>query len=1257
MDRSHDVRHLEAYLPRQLIDRPGPPRAEWWDGEGSLAFADISGFTRLSEKLARRGKIGAEELALALSDVFEALLDAPRDGGDLLKFGGDALLLFYQGNDHALRAAHAADEIRRALARVGGLDTAVGRVRLRMSIGIASGPVSFHVVGTDHLELLVLGPTASTTTAMESAADAGEILVSRTTADLLPARWMRGAKGDGVLLGRPGELAPLPLRTNLGRDSLETYLPRRLRPLIMAGRAEREHRLATIGFVHIGGVDALLASEGPAAVFDRLQQTAVIIEAVTTEHDVTIIGTDLAPDGAKYILATGVPESGEEDDARLLVTARKIIEQVDALPIRIGLNRGRVFAGDVGAPFRHVYTIMGDPVNLAARVMGRAGWGQVLAHADVVRHGNDRVRTTPVAPFLVKGKTQLVEAATVDELDTGRSSRDDRRVNRLGLPLVGRVDEMALLLSAADDALAGRGRTVELVGDAGIGKSRLVAELRAARPGLPVLTIEGDPYRTTVPYGGLRDLVRAAIGCARTSEPGAVGDALINFVRVRAPDLEPWLPLLAPMIGANVPRSDEADDLVGRFREERSQSAMAELLGTAFAGPHLVHVDNVQWLDDGAREVLSVAGRWTGTQPWLVVTTRREDGPPLSDRATRLLVGPLDEREATQLVHLAEPAPAAAGVLDDLLELGAGNPQFLIELVHEPAAVAGQGATSIEEVVTARLDRLPADDRRTLRNASVLGVDFAMDLLELMPGSPNVQDPSLWQRLDTFVATSGGAGRFRTRSYRDAAYEGMPYARRRVLHALAADALATRQDTPLAVLSSHWTAAEQWERAWITSLAAARDAAATAAPDDAATLYQRALLAARKLGTIEPGDLANVHEELGDAADLAGRSKEAERAYADAQAASTEPRRAALLKIKAATVIEHDGRYVLAARRATAAVKAGDALDAPDRAAVRARGLALLAGLRLRQGRLPDTVSLARAALVDAELANDRPSLGRAWFLLDAALTDLGDPAAAETHDRALPVFEELGDLIGQANTLNNLGINAYYEGHWGEALELYERSRALRLRAGDVLGGAIAANNIGELLSDAGQFDRAEVSFDAALRTFRTRDYAAGIAYALSNLGRLRRRTGRTDEASALLEEADRRFATIGAEGSRTDVRARMCEVLLDQGRPTDAFDQATRAIPLASTSGNQALVALLHRLRGDAHAATHDATNARREYEHSLDVARQAGATVEQADALEALAALDDAPFEDERREAARRLIAALGITPITAPASPPS
>jgi class 3 adenylate cyclase/tetratricopeptide (TPR) repeat protein len=1257
VDRSQDVRHLEAYLPRLLVDRPGPPRAGWWDAEGSLAFADISGFTRLSEKLARRGKIGAEELALTLSDVFEALLDAPRDGGDLLKFGGDALLLFYQGDDHALRATHAADQIRRALARVGGLDTAVGRVRLRMSIGVASGPVSFHVVGTDHLELLVLGPTASTTTAMESAADAGEVLVARTTAELLPARWLGSPKDDGVLLGHPGELAPLPITIGRDRDDLETYLPRLLRPLIMAGRAEREHRLATIGFLHIGGIDALLATDGPAAVFVRLQQTAAVIEAVTTEHRVTIIGTDLAPDGAKYILATGVPDSADEDDARLLVTARTIVDQVGALPIRIGLNRGRVFAGDIGAPFRHVYTVMGDPVNLAARVMGRAGWGQVLAHADVVRHGNDRVRTTAVTPFSVKGKTQLVEAATVDELDTGRVGADHGGASRLRLPLVGRVEEMAILTEAADDALSGRGRTVELVGDAGIGKSRLVHELHAARPALPLLAIEGDPYRTSVPYGGLRGIVRAVIGATDALRPEAVGEVLTDFVRRRAPALEVWLPLLASMIGAAVPRTGESDDLVGRFREERSQSAMAELLGSAFAGPHLVHIENVQWLDDGTREVLAVAGRWVGNQPWLVVTTSRDDGPSLSDRTTRVLLGPLGERDATHLVHLAEPAPAAAGVLDDLLELGAGNPQFLIELVHEPAAIGGHGATSIEAVVTARLDRLHPDERRILRNASVLGVDFAIELLELLPGSQAVRDPVLWQRLDTFVATRADAGRFRTRSYRDAAYEGLPYASRRVLHAVAAEALAGRSDTPLAVLSFHWTAAEQWEQSWLTSLAAARDAAATPAPDDAATLYQRALLAARKLGTIPTADLARVHEELGDAADLAGRSKEAERAYADAQAASDDPRRAALLKIKAATVTEHDGRYVLAARRATAAVKAADSLDALDRAAVRARGLALLAGLRLRQGRLPDTVALARAALVDAELAHDRPSTGRAWFLLDAALTDLGDPAAAGTHDRALPVFEEIGDLIGQANTLNNLGINAYYEGHWGEALELYERSRTLRLRAGDVLGGAVAANNIGELLSDAGQFERAEAAFDAALRTFRTRDYASGIAYALSNLGRLRRRMGRPDDARVLLEEADRRFAVIGAEGSRTDVRARLCEVLLDQDRPTEAFDQATRAIPLASTSGNQALVALLHRLRGDALAATNDRATARHEYEHSLAVARKAGATVEEADALLALAALDDAPFEDERRDAARRLITALGVAAVTAPASPPT
>src|SRR5689334_18384023 len=193
---------LTAYLPRMAAEwELDTPNSRWRELDATCCFVDISGFTALSERLARRGRIGAEELTEVLNHVFGRMLDiAYAKGGSLLKFGGDALLLLFSNDDHAVLAAQAAVAMRAALREARTLPTSVGRLNLRMSTGIHSGTFHYFRVGESHRELIVAGPAASTTTRMEAVADAGEIVVSEATAARLPARACGESKGDGRLL-------------------------------------------------------------------------------------------------------------------------------------------------------------------------------------------------------------------------------------------------------------------------------------------------------------------------------------------------------------------------------------------------------------------------------------------------------------------------------------------------------------------------------------------------------------------------------------------------------------------------------------------------------------------------------------------------------------------------------------------------------------------------------------------------------------------------------------------------------------------------------------------------------------------------------------------------------------------------------------------------------------------------------------------------------------------------------------------------
>ncbi|RPI07574.1 MAG: adenylate/guanylate cyclase domain-containing protein, partial [Actinobacteria bacterium] len=193
---------LTRFVPRVVLewDLDAPGR-KWQDVEGSLVFLDISGFTNLSERLARRGRIGTEELTEVLATVFGSMLDLSyARGGGLLKFGGDALLLLFLGDDHARQACAAAVEMRAALREATKIPTSVGRVNLRMSVGVHSGTLHLFRVGRSHHELVIAGEGADLTARMELLAGPGQVVVSKGTKLRLPTNATREMNDGGWLL-------------------------------------------------------------------------------------------------------------------------------------------------------------------------------------------------------------------------------------------------------------------------------------------------------------------------------------------------------------------------------------------------------------------------------------------------------------------------------------------------------------------------------------------------------------------------------------------------------------------------------------------------------------------------------------------------------------------------------------------------------------------------------------------------------------------------------------------------------------------------------------------------------------------------------------------------------------------------------------------------------------------------------------------------------------------------------------------------
>ena len=372
-----DVGHpLAPYFPRLAIEWiRSTPELTHRELEGTIAFVDISGFTKLSERLARLGKSGAEELTATIDSCFVALLDlAVANGGRLLKFGGDALLVYFSGEAHQARACLAAMEMRRALRVVGRLTVLGQRISLRMSVGVHSGLFNFFLVGESHREFVVTGPGASAVVEMEGTADAGEIVISAATAAALRPSLVGPAKGPGFLLRRPPSLPEPPFLAFEQVDhelDLRQGIPLGLRAALIT-RTEPEHRRVTVAFIHYDGTDRLIADAGPEEAARQLDVLVTHVQGAVDRQGVTFLATDADKDGGKIILTAGAPSTSGDDEQRMLLAVREIMDADNPLPIRIGVNQGSVFVGEVGPHYRRTFTVMGDAVNLAARLMAKA---------------------------------------------------------------------------------------------------------------------------------------------------------------------------------------------------------------------------------------------------------------------------------------------------------------------------------------------------------------------------------------------------------------------------------------------------------------------------------------------------------------------------------------------------------------------------------------------------------------------------------------------------------------------------------------------------------------------------------------------------------------------------------------------------------------------------------------------------------------------------------------------------------------------
>ncbi|KRE42687.1 hypothetical protein ASG74_09930 [Knoellia sp. Soil729] len=1203
--------------------------------EATAMFADISGFTALTERLARLGAVGAEQMSDTLDATFGRLLTvASADGADLLKWGGDAVVLLFRGDEHAARAARAAHRMRASLRDLVRRHALPVRVNLRMSIGVHTGVFDLFLVGdpASHRELLLAGPAATVLVEMEKLSQAGQIGLSATTVALLP-RSSRGAElvgastaGARLLSGSPVIRRWRDSESQSLAEDVTPCIPPMIRRHLVQAQGESEHRSVAVAFVEFSGTDVLLGEEGQAdAVADALDDVVRNVQQACLDHGVTFFESDLSHDGGKIMLTAGAPTSSGEDSERLLRTARDIVDRAGVLSVRVGVNRGSVFAGDFGPSFRRTYSVKGDAVNLAARIMARAAPGEVLASDEVVSRSYTHVRTERLEPFLVKGKSRPVQAQRVLGLVEGRSAA------RAVTPFFGRELELLLLRAPVLRTLQRTGSVVDISGEPGIGKSRLVAELAPLPPEIAVLVTACSNYDASASYFAFRTVLRDLLGISATDDGAGVMRRLTRRLQDNAAHLLPWLPLLAPLLGVELPPSRETQDLDERFRRTRLEEVALELLDVTLPTATLLVFEDAHLIDEASASLLQRLLARAHTRPWCVVITRRESEPgatatfvpdPGLPRVIEIPLGPLSDEAATDLIEAAA-GDARLGVRDIEAMAGraAGNPLFLSSLASVALLEGDSGnlPASVEAVYVRELDRLPPRARTLLRYAAVIGMRFDPHLLaSLVPDADGAVHTDLGEVADFVETLEDGTVQFRHSLLRDVAYDGLPFRLRRSMHARVAHLLEGGDEGSAnpASLSHHFHAAGLHAQTWTHSLVAGEQAAAAYAYSEAAAYFGRALDAAGHLPDVSREARTAAYVRLGEARDMAGQSTAAIAAFRDARhLLPDDPVGRARLLYREARIGLRLGRYPQSLRVLTRALRMLDGSKGPEAEAVRAELATRYGFCRHLQGRTEEAIMWTTMGARWAESSSDTTVLAHAYNALHLAYG-----ASSKEEDQpygrlALAAYEGLEDLHGQALCTNNLAIDDYRAGRWTQASEMFERAGSMFRRLGDEANEGNVTYNLGDVLVSRGRFEEALPPLRRALRLARGADDEELVALALREGARAHAALGHHEQAWELFADARARFTDLHLRVELALLDAARAEALLGVGRVEEGLRLVARAQDDALAQKLPDVLPRLHRIRAFALLASGRPAEAAQQASRGLEQVTPGGDGYEEA------------------------------------------
>ncbi len=753
---------LPEFLAKHLQTRFQEPLTDYEQRFPAVVlFADVSGFTAISEALGASGRAGTEELTQVLNDYFGPMIALIRSyGGMIGRFGGDAMtVLFpYTPATHrkvARTAIQCALDMQRRMVAYQAIKTSAGTFRLSMKAGLADGQVFTTVVGDPayRLEYIIAGSALNRSAEAEHHATHGEVVIHQDVLDaagqvLLQRQhgafaWVQALEGARPHAGQPPLLPYLP---PTALDVVARFLHPSVAERLRQGQSPflNEHRLVSVVFVRFQEFDY----DHDPRVGAQLQEYFQQVMHIVRKYDGYLNKIDMGDKGSKYIILFGTPIAHENDPQRALHCALEL-RAIPGVPVWIGVNSGFVFCGQVGSKMRQEYTVIGDAVNLAARLMQSARRNEIVVGQSTFRAARRRFTWRESRTLQVKGKQQSVQAHVL----AGTAQTTELRLEevRYTLPMVGRQQELAQVLERLERARQGQGQVIGLTAEAGMGKSRLAAEVltHALSAGWHVVTGECYSHATQAPYTVWQKVLRRLfnIHSKWTSERQIA--QLQTAVEALAPEMQPRMPLLAQMLHLPLEDNEWTRAMDARLRKEALEGMVVTLIRRQAANePLLLSLEDTHWIDPLSNDLLEAVARNLADHTAALLVVYR---PPETHRVqprvfrlshfTEIRLPPFTQAETAELVRLklthllGESVTPPETLVQQIAARAEGNPFFVDELMNylhdqgidprDAAALASlELPASLHQVILSRIDRLSERAKSTLRVASVIGRTF-----------------------------------------------------------------------------------------------------------------------------------------------------------------------------------------------------------------------------------------------------------------------------------------------------------------------------------------------------------------------------------------------------------------------------------------------------------------------------------------------------------------------------------------------------